>query len=106
VNNQYRKKPVVITALRWNGRDGEEGLHEMLKFIQDGHENFDHLPKAPDDPHIQNGVGYTPSDGRLYIPTLEGTHAADPGDWIIRGVKGEFYPCKPDIFAATYDEVT
>jgi hypothetical protein len=39
----------------------------------------------------------------LLIETLEGRHRANPGDWIIRGVKGEFYPCKPDIFAATYD---
>lgn len=39
----------------------------------------------------------------LVIPTLEGDHLAEPGDWIIRGVKGEYYPCKPDIFAATYE---
>ncbi|HLE04564.1 MAG TPA: hypothetical protein VI729_08150 [Anaerolineales bacterium] len=39
------------------------------------------------------------------IPTLEGTMRCDPGDWIIRGVKGEVYPCKPDIFEATYEEV-
>ena len=44
-----------------------------------------------------------PRDGRLIISTLEGLHWADPGDWIIRGVQGEFYPCKPDIFAATYE---
>ena len=41
----------------------------------------------------------------LVIPTLEGDHLAEPGDWIIKGVKGEFYPCKPDIFAATYEAV-
>jgi hypothetical protein len=39
----------------------------------------------------------------IYIPTLEGTMLATVGDWIIRGVKGEFYPCKPDIFALTYE---
>ena len=44
-------------------------------------------------------------DGRLVISTLEGDMRADVGDWIIRGVQGEFYPCKPDIFAATYEEV-
>jgi hypothetical protein len=43
------------------------------------------------------------SGEQLVIPTLEGSMCADIGDWIIRGVKGEFYPCKPDIFAATYD---
>jgi hypothetical protein len=42
-------------------------------------------------------------DARVIISTLEGNMAADPGDWIIKGVKGEFYPCKPDIFDATYD---
>ena len=41
----------------------------------------------------------------LLIPTLEGDMLAQPGDWIIKGVQGEFYPCKPDIFAATYDLV-
>ena len=44
-----------------------------------------------------------PGQSGLVIPTLEGDHLAEPGDWIIKGVKGEFYPCKPDIFAATYD---
>jgi hypothetical protein len=44
-------------------------------------------------------------DGSLNIVTLEGVMRADPGDWIIRGVKGELYPCKPDIFAATYEPV-
>ena len=42
----------------------------------------------------------------VVIETLEGAMAASPGDWVICGIKGEFYPCKPDIFAATYDEVT
>ena len=48
---------------------------------------------------------HDPIDNSLTIPTLEGDHKAMPGDFIIRGVKGEFYPCKPDIFAATYHEV-
>ena len=43
--------------------------------------------------------------GRLVIPTLDGTMEAAPEDWIIKGVKGEFYPCKPDIFAVTYEEI-
>lgn len=49
--------------------------------------------------------GYLSSDAHLVIPTLEGDMRADAGDWIIRGVKGEFYPCKPDIFEATYEAV-
>ena len=54
-------------------------------------------------PYPASGVSIDPRDGRLIISTLEGLHWADPGDWIIRGVQGEFYPCKPDIFAATYE---
>lgn len=45
------------------------------------------------------------TDGHMEIDTLEGRMRAESGDWIIRGVKGEVYPCKPDIFAATYDSV-
>ena len=100
----YRKKPVVINAVQWDG--SEKCLNEIaLPFLMDGHEDFTHLPRDPNDPHIHQGIGFTPPLGELYIPTLEGTHTAKPGDWIIRGVKGEFYPCKPDIFAATYDKV-
>jgi hypothetical protein len=99
---KFRKKPVVIDAELWDGT--EKCLHDVvLPFIQDGHADFSHLPKAPDDPHIHNGIGFTPPLGEIYIPTLEGTHTAKAGDWIIRGIKGEFYPCKPDIFAATYE---
>ena len=98
---KYRKKPVVIDAVRWTGTNAEE----VIAFIADGHENFDHLPRDSNDPHIHQGIGHCPSEGTLDIPTLEGTMTARAGDWIIKGVKGEFYPCKPDIFAATYDAV-
>lgn len=47
----------------------------------------------------------SPEDRVLRIPTLEGTHEAKPGDWIIKGIKDEFYPCKPDIFEKTYESV-
>jgi hypothetical protein len=98
---KFRKKPVVIDAVPWNGLDDETGIGAILQFIGD----TDALPHAPDDPHIKTGIGYTPAEGKLFIPTLEGTMCANPGDWIIKGVKGEFYPCKPDIFAATYEPV-
>lgn len=83
---QYRKKPVVIDAVEWKGKDTD----------------FDALRAI--------GLDYTPGgieriDGGIEIRTLEGTHLASVGDLIIRGVKGEHYPCKPDIFAATYDAV-
>jgi hypothetical protein len=99
---KFRKKPVVIDAVRWDGT--ERCLNDVaLPFIGDGKPDFSHLPTAPDDPHVDTGIGYIPAIGELQIPTLEGTMTARPGDWIIRGIKGEFYPCKPDIFAATYE---
>ena len=82
----WRKKPVVIEAMQ----TGLETAHDVLLWIrsQGGKANF----------------GATP--GSLEIYTLEGDMLADPEDWIIRGVQGEFYPCKPDIFEATYECVT
>lgn len=53
---------------------------------------------------VANWCGGDQTDDGCIIHTLEGDHLAEYGDWIIRGVKGEFYPCKPDIFAMTYDE--
>ena len=81
---KYRKKPVVIEAVFYGG---EEDYNFLRSFVGNAH------------PLHQMG------DGRVGITTLEGVMAASPGDWIIRGVKGEFYPCKPDIFAATYEAV-
>lgn len=86
---KYRKKPVVIDAFRLPQQDEEVGseFHDWCAEV--GFFNW-----ASD------------RDGSLEIPTLEGTLTASPGDWIIKGVKGEFYPCKPDIFTMTYDKVT
>lgn len=81
---QYRKRHVVIEALQ---------LTEEV-FTAD----------HPSDLHIP-GVVYDPINRCAEIKTLEGTMRAELGDWVIRGVKGELYPCKPDIFAATYDPV-
>jgi hypothetical protein len=52
-----------------------------------------------------SGIGINNSEEGLYITTLEGVMRADKGDWIIKGVKGELYPCKPDIFEMTYEQV-
>jgi hypothetical protein len=79
---KYRKKPVVIDAMPNTG----------------GSEN--HVALARWMPEVDIDFG---PEGEVYIGTLEGTMRADVGDWIIRGVKGEFYPCKPDIFDATYE---
>lgn len=53
----------------------------------------------------ESGVSIDPRDGRMVIATLEGGHWVNLGDYIIRGVQGEFYPCKPDIFEQTYEQV-
>lgn len=75
---EYRKKPVVIEAVQWTG----ENMGDILGFF---------------------GGCALREDQDIIINTLEGEMRARPGDWIIKGVKGEFYPCKPDIFAATYE---
>lgn len=80
---QFRKKPVVIDAMLWTGSNFEE----MNAFLG-GQHGFD------------DKTGHA---GRVVILTLEGTMQGEPGDWIIRGIKGEYYPCKPDIFEATYE---
>jgi hypothetical protein len=88
---KFRKKPVVIEAERNNGswRPIVEWLQSMA-----GQRLVFQPGESP--PMAQN------EDGSIAISTLEGVMRADVGDWIIRGVNGEFYPCKPDIFAATY----
>ena len=95
---KFRKKPVVIEAVRWDGHEG------TIKAVFDLNPV---LPVLPDDGQYVGGpgLGYVPALGTLDIPTLEGTMTAQPGDWIIRGVQGEIYPCKPDIFEATYEPV-
>jgi hypothetical protein len=84
---KFRKKPVVIEAVRF------EGAGDVNRIV-----NWLGQQKA-------NVTGWLFHDTDISIPTLEGTMKATPGDWIIRGVKGEFYPCKPDIFEATYEAV-
>jgi hypothetical protein len=86
---RFRKKPVVIDALPFDGTVASATL-----IIQWAAEHGNPL------------LVYQLSLSGIYIPTREGTMVAEAGDWIIRGVAGEFYPCKPDIFAATYDAVS
>jgi hypothetical protein len=89
---QFRKRPVVIEAIQWNGYTS--AFTEWLDPPDGGSVGF---------PFTIVDIG-TP-ECCIEIDTLEGKMTARPGDWIIKGVKGEFYPCKPDIFAATYEEV-
>lgn len=93
----FRKKPVVIEAVQFHG-----------VLTRDGKASFSEIPEWLSAAMAGGGnVWLALNDGpKLMIATLEGDHRADPGDWIIRGVKGELYPCKPDIFAATYESVS
>lgn len=79
---KFTKKAVTISAIQMPAY-GEAPSGELLAMVE------------------QNG--WICEGESLVIPALEGYHTASPGDWIIRGIKGEFYPCKPDIFEATYD---
>jgi hypothetical protein len=83
---KFRKNPVVIEARQFTG--SKESYADILRWG---------IPKL--------GIYPEKDSFFLIIPTLEGDHRADVGDWIIQGVKGEFYPCKPDIFAQTYEPV-
>lgn len=86
---KYRKKPVVIEALQWDGQN----QWEIEKWAHEGM------------PPEMNSIILPDLGECLKIRTLEGYMTAQKGDWIIKGVKGEFYPCKPDIFDATYEPV-
>ena len=81
MSKKYRKKPVVIEAIQWVGNN----LSEIDNFI---------------------GRSVDNKETTLVIHTLEGDMEASIGDYIIKGVNGEFYPCKSDIFYKTYEEVT
>lgn len=102
----FRKKPVEIQAMQLAGSNAD--THAVYLWIEENtlgsFEPMDVIEGR--EPYPESGVSIDPRDGRLIISTLEGLHWADYGDWIIQGVQGEFYPCKPDIFEATYTEVT
>ena len=85
---QYRKKPVIIEAIQFN----RNNWNEILEFTN----NTAHTIT------IEKRM-----DGKCtcIIPTLEGEHIANEGDYIIKGVKGEYYPCKQDIFEMTYEQI-
>ena len=85
----YRKKPVVVEAVQFTGDFGN-----IEKLIQWSNKQV-----------WQNTSGFGEFLGTLSINTLEGVMTASKGDFIIKGVQGEFYPCKPDIFEKTYEEV-
>lgn len=81
----FRKRPILVEAIRFDATS--ENLAELSEFVTHRTLRFD------------------PVREELVIETLEGDHVASKGDWIIRGVQGECYPCNPDIFRQTYDLV-
>ena len=91
---KFRKKPVVIEAIEWTGGN----LFEVITFTDGKPDLSSDMAKSKWEDYLD----LVERDG-LKIYTLEGTMIATTGDWIIRGISGEFYPCKPDIFSATYD---
>lgn len=90
--SKYRKKPVEIEAFQYDGdfiySDGTPYEAPEWIFVA-----------------LEDGTMYFKDAGELYIKTLEGEHHVSQWDYIIRGIKGELYPCKPDIFEMTYDKV-
>jgi hypothetical protein len=82
--SKYRKKPVVIEAIQWNGKN----MYDVIEFSG-----------ASDD------FVFPLNEDYCVIETLEGNHKCSLDDFIIKGVQGEFYPCKPDIFEQTYEKV-
>lgn len=81
---KYRKKPVVIEAIKYEK---------------------EHIDRALDFCNNNENLQYNPEDNEYYIHTLEGDMKVSDGDYIIKGINGEFYPCKPDIFEKTYEKL-
>lgn len=88
---EYRKKPVVIEAIQLVDGESFDAIMRWRRSCTPENNSGGHAP----------GLGWW-----IKFRTLEGEMTANQGDWIIRGIKGEFYPCKPDIFEATYEQVT
>lgn len=99
----YRKKPVIIEARQYVGTASQ--THDVYLWVEENtlgsFEPLDVITGRV--PCPASGVSIDPRDGRMMIATLEGPHWVNVGDYVIRGVRGEFYPCKPDIFEATYE---
>jgi len=92
---KFRKKPVEIEAVQWTGKNHRP----MCEFLTGNTGGY----MSVNGTHFE--IDHDKIEGGLVIKTLEGDHLAKIGDFIIKGIKGEFYPCKPDIFEATYEEV-
>jgi len=100
---KFRKKPVVIEAWQFDGT--KESGEAICSWAWDHDAHAEYEPFLADHFKGDPRVYVAHPDPFLRIVTLEGTMVASKGDWVIRGVQGEFYPCKPDIFEATYEPV-
>ena len=81
---KYRKKPVEIEAIQYDG----ENISDLFEFVGD-----------------LSNLGIDLKNDKIYVITLEGDMEISKNDYLIRGIKGEYYPCKPDIFEASYDKI-
>lgn len=101
---KYKKKPVIIEAMQLIGSSSD--FHAVYQWVE-SHVGSTKPPQdySEDEPYPGQGVTIDPATGCMLVWTLEGVMTAKPGDYIIRGIQGEFYPCKPDIFADSYEEV-
>lgn len=93
---KYRKKPVVIEAVQL--LDNDKSIVDAVEFVFA-------IGMETCAPGMLQTISKIKKDGGFEIPTLEGNMKASFGDWIIRGVNGEYYPCKPDIFEKTYESI-
>lgn len=111
----YRKKPVHVEAMKFDGATAD--THAVMNWLENNEYPFlagnalhpESLiypdQETGDNSRPDKGIYIDPATGFLMIRTMEGDMTVRVGDWVIQGIKSEFYPCKPDIFAATYEQV-
>lgn len=98
---KYRKKPVEVEARQWDGT--ALAATEIISWMTFHNVRAEYFGPEPET-LTKMGIRIPERLAELYIETLEGTMIAEVGDYIIKGVQNEFYPCKPDIFKQTYEE--
>ena len=103
---KYKKKPIPIEALQWTGNNTEEVREFTGESLSKNVDDYVDLIKLKFDMEKYQGISPDEMNEYFVIKTLEGNHLTAIGDYIIKGVRGEFYPCKEDIFLETYDEVS
>lgn len=105
---KYHKKPIIVEAIQWNTPD----KNGKVKLAKDCKDHLEVRPTSYEEVHRLCGTAGCSPEPPYWdwcvmgvINTLEGKHVVCPGDYIIKGIKGEFYCCKPDIFEATYEKI-